>query len=162
MILDGEKENDDANRFWNGDETYQDFFQEGSSRDVSKREMCEEVLSAVVNPNGNECPYALQLIVCLLLFEITSFIRETFQTFPRLPSVTNSMANPRPTKTANPPPPLLEVSSAALPEPRPSSRLRMDSIISLISHRSAISSLSEHLTRKSIFQLSSSSICVYV
>lgn len=125
--------NDEQNRFWNGDEVFQDFFR-----------------SNVGNSHGNECPYALQLIVCLLLFEITSFIRETFQTLPRLPSVTNSTVNSRPTKASNPPaPPLLEVSAANLTETtRPTSRLRMDSIISLISHRSAISSLSEHLTRK--------------
>ncbi|XP_037920959.1 protein unc-80 homolog [Hermetia illucens] len=38
---------------------------------------------ACVNPHGNDCPYALKLIACVLLYEITSFLRETYQTLPK-------------------------------------------------------------------------------
>ncbi len=34
---------------------------------------------SLVNPDGNNCPFALQNIVCILLFEITAFLRETYQ-----------------------------------------------------------------------------------
>lgn len=39
--------------------------------------------AASVNPSGNDCPPALRLIACLLLYEITSFLRETYQTLPK-------------------------------------------------------------------------------
>lgn len=38
---------------------------------------------ASVNPNGNDCPPALKLIACLILYEITAFLRETYQTLPK-------------------------------------------------------------------------------
>lgn len=40
-------------------------------------------LSASVNPNGSNCPPALRLIACLVLYEITAFLRETYQTLPK-------------------------------------------------------------------------------
>lgn len=36
-----------------------------------------------VNPTGNDCPAALKLIACLILYEITAFLRETYQTLPK-------------------------------------------------------------------------------
>jgi protein unc-80 len=36
-----------------------------------------------VNPRGNDCPHALKLIVCVILFEITAFLREMYQTLPK-------------------------------------------------------------------------------
>lgn len=38
---------------------------------------------ACVNPAGNNCPPALKLVACVLLFEITAFLRETYQTLPK-------------------------------------------------------------------------------
>lgn len=38
---------------------------------------------ACVNPHGNDCPLALKLVACVLLHEITSFLRETYQTLPK-------------------------------------------------------------------------------
>lgn len=38
---------------------------------------------ASVNPDGNGCPAALKLIACLILYEITAFLRETYQTLPK-------------------------------------------------------------------------------
>lgn len=38
---------------------------------------------ACVNPNGNNCPHALKLIACVLLMEITTFLREMYQTLPK-------------------------------------------------------------------------------
>lgn len=37
-----------------------------------------------VNPRGNDCPPALKLIACLVLYEITAFLRETYQTLPKV------------------------------------------------------------------------------
>lgn len=39
--------------------------------------------AASVNPNGGSCPPALRLIACLVLYEITAFLRETYQTIPK-------------------------------------------------------------------------------
>lgn len=36
-----------------------------------------------VNPTGKGCPMALRLLACMLLMEITAFMRETFKTLPR-------------------------------------------------------------------------------
>lgn len=38
---------------------------------------------ASVNSYGSSCPMALRLIACILLHEITSFLRETYQTLPK-------------------------------------------------------------------------------
>lgn len=38
---------------------------------------------ASVNPHGNDCPPALKLIACLVLYEITAFLRETYQSLPK-------------------------------------------------------------------------------
>ena len=38
---------------------------------------------ACVNPNGNNCPHALKLVACVLLMEITTFLREMYQTLPK-------------------------------------------------------------------------------
>ncbi|KAH9525120.1 Protein unc-80 [Bulinus truncatus] len=38
---------------------------------------------ASVNPKGKECPYALKMLACLVLVEVTTFLRETFQYLPR-------------------------------------------------------------------------------
>lgn len=43
---------------------------------------------ACVNPNGNNCPPALKLIACVLLFEITAFLRETYQSLPKASKLT--------------------------------------------------------------------------
>ncbi len=37
-----------------------------------------------MNPNGSSCPVALRLIACVLLLEITSFMRETYKNLPKL------------------------------------------------------------------------------
>jgi hypothetical protein len=37
----------------------------------------------LINPDGNNCPFALQNIICLLLLEVTSFLRETYQYMPK-------------------------------------------------------------------------------
>lgn len=36
-----------------------------------------------MNPDGGSCPPALRLIACLVLYEITAFLRETYQTLPK-------------------------------------------------------------------------------
>lgn len=39
--------------------------------------------TASVNMCGNECPIALRMIACILLLEITAFLRETYQALPK-------------------------------------------------------------------------------
>lgn len=39
--------------------------------------------TASINTYGASCPVALRLIACHLLMEITSFLRETYQTLPK-------------------------------------------------------------------------------
>ncbi|EDW38859.1 GL13705 [Drosophila persimilis] len=36
-----------------------------------------------VNPHGNDCPHSLKLIACVLLFEITAFLRDTYIMLPK-------------------------------------------------------------------------------
>ena len=38
---------------------------------------------ASINPRGTDCPYAVKMLACLVLLEITTFLRETFQYLPR-------------------------------------------------------------------------------
>ena len=38
---------------------------------------------AAVNSSGSECPYALKLVACQLLLEITTFLRERYQSTSR-------------------------------------------------------------------------------
>ncbi|KAF5273419.1 hypothetical protein FQA39_LY07436 [Lamprigera yunnana] len=38
---------------------------------------------ASINSYGSNCPIALRLIACVLLYEITTFLRETYQTLPK-------------------------------------------------------------------------------
>ena len=39
--------------------------------------------AASVNQSGNACPMALKLIACVLLLEITTFLRECYRTLPK-------------------------------------------------------------------------------
>ena len=41
------------------------------------------LFSASVNPNGSSCPIALKLVACVLLMEITTFLRETYKNLPK-------------------------------------------------------------------------------
>lgn len=41
------------------------------------------LISASVNSYGDECPIALRMIACILLLEITAFLRETYQQLPK-------------------------------------------------------------------------------
>ncbi|XP_066582663.1 protein unc-80 homolog [Prorops nasuta] len=38
---------------------------------------------ASINAYGSECPIALRLVTCILLLEVTAFLRETYQTLPK-------------------------------------------------------------------------------
>ena len=49
----------------------------------------------MINPNGNNCPFALQNIVCILLLEVTTFLRETYQYLPKKLNSANISVNPR-------------------------------------------------------------------
>lgn len=38
---------------------------------------------ASINGYGSQCPIALRLTACILLLEVTAFLRETYQTLPK-------------------------------------------------------------------------------
>ena len=44
----------------------------------------------MVNPAGNSLPFALQNVICILLLEITKFLRESYQYMPK--KITNTSA----------------------------------------------------------------------
>lgn len=49
---------------------------------------------ASINTYGSSCPMALRLIACVLLHEITAFLRETYQTLPKSSRVTGKERPP--------------------------------------------------------------------
>ncbi|UJR28934.1 hypothetical protein I4U23_010152 [Adineta vaga] len=125
--------------FWNSDETYEDYYNE-----------------AIVNRSGHDCPYSLRVISCLLLYEITSFLRETYETLPKLssmPSASGSHRQQQPpqqqqqhrsnNQPTSAPPTLIETSST-LTDKRSNDRIRMGSVVSQNSNRSSASISSDH------------------
>ena len=50
---------------------------------VTEKINAEFLISASVNPNGSSCPIALKLVACVLLMEITTFLRETYKNLPK-------------------------------------------------------------------------------
>jgi hypothetical protein len=110
-------------------------------------------LLAIVNRSGHDCPYSLRVIACLLLYEITSFLRETYETLPKLSNIPTTGVNFRQQQQqqqqrANnqPPsaPPTVIETSSTLTEKRSSDRIRMGSVVSQASNRSSASISSEH------------------
>ena len=95
-------------------------------------------------------------MACLVLYEITSFLRETYDSLPKLSSVTatgNSHRQQAPyQRTPNPgtsaPTTVVETAST-LTEKRSSDRMRMGSVASQMSNRSSASLSSDHPARKS-------------
>lgn len=60
----------------------EDFMDDGSVNDASGKFYLVKKTSLIYFL-GEYCPPALQLIACQLLFQITAFLRETFQLIPR-------------------------------------------------------------------------------
>ncbi|GFO03526.1 unc-80-like protein, partial [Plakobranchus ocellatus] len=57
---------------------------ENRKRELRAEDEEEDFLDeASVNHKGKECPYALKMLACLVLMEVTTFLRETFQYLPR-------------------------------------------------------------------------------
>ncbi|XP_059153938.1 protein unc-80 homolog isoform X2 [Physella acuta] len=57
---------------------------ENRKKELRQEDEEEDFLDeACVNQKGKECPYALKMLACLVLVEITTFLRETFQYLPR-------------------------------------------------------------------------------
>ncbi|CAF4414152.1 unnamed protein product [Rotaria socialis] len=123
-ILNIELQQNLSTNLWNKDEIFEDYYNE-----------------AIVNRSGHDCPHALKLLVCLLLYEITSFLRETYETLPKLSSLRIEAANCRQQRTNN------TQHSTDVPsnimDKHSTGRLRMDSLGSQISNRSTISLISE-------------------
>ncbi|KAJ8665380.1 hypothetical protein QAD02_007042, partial [Eretmocerus hayati] len=57
---------------------------ESKQRDILIEDEEEDFLDeASINTYGTQCPVALRLVACILLLEITAFLRETYQTLPK-------------------------------------------------------------------------------
>ncbi|CAF0992403.1 unnamed protein product [Rotaria sordida] len=120
--------------FWNSDETYEDYYNE-----------------AIVNRSGHDCPYSLRVMACLLLYEITSFLREVYDTLPKLSSLPQTGVNirqqqqqQRTNNQATSAPTTLVETASTLTDKRSTDRMRMGSVVSQISNRSSASISSEH------------------
>lgn len=65
------------------DSTASNMTDDSKRKQLRQEEDDEDFLNeAVVNPNGNDCPFALKMAACQLLHEITAFMRETHQYLP--------------------------------------------------------------------------------
>jgi len=89
------------------------------------RRICLDL--AIVNPSGYECSYSLQLVVCLLLHEITRFLRETYEYLPKLSSAQVPNTNSRQQRN----------------NLDPVDQLRMGSVVSQLSNKSTNSLTNE-------------------
>ncbi|XP_031838289.1 unc80, NALCN channel complex subunit isoform X8 [Nomia melanderi] len=57
---------------------------ESKQRDLIIEDEEEDFLDeASINAYGSQCPIALRLVACILLLEVTAFLRETYQTLPK-------------------------------------------------------------------------------
>ncbi|XP_035727921.1 protein unc-80 homolog isoform X2 [Vespa mandarinia] len=57
---------------------------ENKQRDLIIEDEEEDFLDeASINSYGSQCPVALRLVACILLLEVTAFLRETYQTLPK-------------------------------------------------------------------------------
>ncbi|XP_020299995.1 protein unc-80 homolog isoform X4 [Pseudomyrmex gracilis] len=57
---------------------------ESKQRDLVLEDEEEDFLDdASINGYGSQCPFALRLVACILLLEVTAFLRETYQTLPK-------------------------------------------------------------------------------
>ncbi|XP_018375379.1 PREDICTED: protein unc-80 homolog isoform X1 [Trachymyrmex cornetzi] len=57
---------------------------ETKQRDLIMEDEEEDFLDdASINNYGSQCPFALRLVACVLLLEVTAFLRETYQTLPK-------------------------------------------------------------------------------
>ncbi|XP_025991095.1 protein unc-80 homolog isoform X7 [Solenopsis invicta] len=57
---------------------------ESKQRDLVLEDEEEDFLDdASINNYGSQCPFALRLVACVLLLEVTAFLRETYQTLPK-------------------------------------------------------------------------------
>ncbi|XP_052242651.1 protein unc-80 homolog isoform X2 [Dreissena polymorpha] len=62
----------------------EDVHDERKKRQLRMEDDTEDFLDEnTVNQKGTDCPYALKMLACLVLQEITTFLRETFQYLPR-------------------------------------------------------------------------------
>ncbi|XP_011346095.1 protein unc-80 homolog isoform X3 [Ooceraea biroi] len=59
-------------------------FDESKQKDLVLEDEEEDFLDdASINSYGSQCPFALRLVACILLLEVTAFLRETYQTLPK-------------------------------------------------------------------------------
>jgi len=166
--------------FWNSDESYEDYYNEGTHAwsfvlhvvvfvgfmSISVYiYICQSIsffkyviilllfVIAIVNRSGHDCPYSLRIMACLLLYEITSFLRETYDTLPKLSSIHPTGMNfrqpqqQRGNNQGTSAPPTLVETSSTLTDKRSNDRIRMGSVVSQTSNRSSASISSEHPAR---------------
>ncbi|UJR20708.1 hypothetical protein I4U23_023829 [Adineta vaga] len=124
IIMNTEQQQSSTEQLWNTDETFEDYYNE-----------------AIVNRSGRDCPYSLKLLVCLLLYEITSFLREKYETLPKMSSSLGVGVNQTRQQRAPHAHTIIDTNSG-VPDKRSSDCLRMNSFMSQMSNRSTSSILS--------------------
>ncbi|XP_043521274.1 protein unc-80 homolog isoform X3 [Frieseomelitta varia] len=68
---------------------------ENKQRDLIIEDEEEDFLDeASINGYGSQCPIALRLTACILLLEVTAFLRETYQTLPKFKLLTKERPPP--------------------------------------------------------------------
>jgi hypothetical protein len=147
IILDTEQQQNSSTNQWNSDETFEDYYNEGkkTSHTCVYNHRKTIFILAIVNRSDHDCPYSLQFIVCLLLYEITSFLRETYETLPKLSSLSTPTISGvhihHQQRTDNSQ--TVIDNSSILPDKCSPDRLRMNSVVSQVSNRSTVSLSSE-------------------
>ncbi|OXA46443.1 Protein unc-80 [Folsomia candida] len=82
-----------------------DLSDEAKQKELAQNDEEEDFLDDASIMDGAECPLALQVLSCMLLYEITAFIRETYQTLPKASVV------------HKPPPPPVKKEEEVAPKP---------------------------------------------
>ncbi|CAG7787075.1 unnamed protein product [Allacma fusca] len=60
-----------------------DLTDEAKQKELAQMDEDEDFLDEASITDGFDCPMALQILACMLLFEITAFLRETYQSLPK-------------------------------------------------------------------------------
>ncbi|CAF1372114.1 unnamed protein product [Adineta ricciae] len=124
IIMNNEQMQTSMDNLWSTDESFEDYYNE-----------------TIINRSGHECPFSLKLLACLLLYEITSFLRETYTTLPKMSSLLTSNTNQSRQQRSHHAQTVIDVATG-MPDKRASDCLRMNSFISQVSNRSTSSILS--------------------
>lgn len=110
---------------------------------------------AIFNSCGHDWPYSICVLACLLFYEITSFLRKTYDILFKLSSLSpigvdvrqQQQQQQRATNQTTSSPQTVVETASSLTDKRSTDRTRIGSVVSRTSNRSSVSISSEHPTR---------------